>query len=141
MPYVEILAPRAAEPNKRLVVGAVTNGIVESFGVAASTVTIYFQPVDSADYAHEGRLGYGNSGDGAGPRVFVKVHAYRRSVDMRRAVAEAMTPALAACFATTTANVAIYFIDRERDEVAHDGHMASDEAEVEAEAKAEASAK
>jgi hypothetical protein len=38
-----------------------------------------------------------------------------------------MTPALAACFDTPAHNVAIYFLDRERDEVAHEGHLASDE--------------
>ena len=41
--------------------------------------------------------------------------------------AEAVTPALASCFDTTGHNVAVYFLDRERDEVAHDGHLASDE--------------
>lgn len=124
MPYVEILAPRAAESRKRVVAAAVTGGIVESFGVAPSTVTIYFQPVASDDYAHEGVLGYGM----AGARVFVKVHAYRRSLDERRAVAASITQALATCFDTPGHNVAVYFLDRERDEVAHDGHMASDEA-------------
>ena len=49
----------------------------------------------------------------------------QQSVD--NAVAEAVTPALAACFDTTGHNVAVYFLDRERDEVAHDGHLASDE--------------
>jgi len=123
MPYVEILAPRAAESNKRVVTTAVTDGIVASFGVDPSTVTIYFQPVEDGDYAHEGALGYGD----APARIFVKVHAYARSMEARRAVAQALTPALADCFGTTTANVAIYFLDRTRDEVAHDGHMASDE--------------
>ncbi len=126
MPYVEILAPRAAASKKRIAAAAVTDGIVASFEVDPSTVTIYFQPVDAEDYAHEGALGYGT----AAARVFVKVHAYRRDVEARRRVAQALTPAIAACFATTTANVAIYFIDREHDEVAHDGHMASDHAPV-----------
>ena len=123
MPYIEILAPRAAAAEKRQLTQAVTDGIVRSFGVAPSTVTIYFLVVDADDYAHAGDFGL----PPAGARVFVKVHAYRRSADQRRAVAEAMTPALAACFDTPAHNVAIYFLDRERDEVAHDGHLASDE--------------
>ncbi|MBN8748003.1 Uncharacterised protein [Xylophilus ampelinus] len=123
MPYVEILAPRADSSRKRELAGVVTRGIVDGFGVAPSTVTIYFQPIERADYAHEGELGQPD----AGSRVFVKVHAYRRTPDERRAVAEAVTPALAACFDTTGHNVAVYFLDRERDEVAHDGHLASDE--------------
>ncbi len=124
MPYVEILAPRAAPAAKRQLVQAVTDGIVRGFDVAPSTVTIYFVPVGTDDYAHAGEFGL----PPAGARVFVKLHAYRRSADQRRAVAEAMTPAIAACFDTPAHNVAIYFIDRERDEVAHEGHLASDEA-------------
>ena len=124
MPYIEILAPRAAAAEKRQLTQAVTDGIVRSFGVAPSTVTIYFVALGADDYAHAGDFGL----PPAGARVFVKVHAYRRHADQRRAVAEAMTPALAACFDTPAHNVAIYFLDRERDEVAHEGHLASDEA-------------
>ncbi|MFT3720944.1 tautomerase family protein [Pseudorhodoferax sp.] len=124
MPYVEILAPRADTARKRELAGVVTRGIVDGFGVLPSTVTIYFQPVEGADYAHAGALGLPEAG---GSRVFVKVHAYRRSPQERRAVAAAVTPALAACFDTSSPNVAVYFLDRERDEVAHDGHLASDE--------------
>lgn len=124
MPYVEILAPRAAAAEKRQLTRAVTDGIVRGFGVEPSTVTIYFLALGTDDYAHAGTFGL----PPAGARVFVKLHAYRRSADQRRAVAEAMTPALAACFDTPAHNVAIYFIDRERDEVAHEGHLASDEA-------------
>lgn len=124
MPYIEILAPRAADADKRKATEAITDGIVRGFGVVPSTVTLYFLPIAIGDYAHAGAFGL----PPAGARVFVKVHAYRRSADQRRAVAEAMTPAIAACFDTAAHNVAIYFIDRERDEVAHDGHLASDEA-------------
>ena len=93
MPYIEILAPRAAAAEKRQLTQAVTDGIVRSFGVAPSTVTIYFLAVGADDYAHAGDFGL----PPASARVFVKVHAYRRHADQRRAVAEAMTPALAAC--------------------------------------------
>jgi len=123
MPYVEILGPRANESRKREVAGVITRGIVDSFGVVPSTVTIYFQPIEAENYAHEGSLGH----QGAGARIFVKVHAYRRTPAERRAVANAVTPAIAACFDTPGHNVAVYFLDRERDEVAHDGHLASDE--------------
>ena len=123
MPYIEILAPRAAAAEKRQLTQAVTDGIVRGFGVTPSTVTIYFVPVGTDDYAHAGNFGL----PPAGARVFVKVHAFRRDAARRRAAAEAMTPALAACFDTPAPNVAIYFRDRERDEVAHEGHLASDD--------------
>ena len=127
MPYLEILAPSAPETRKRAASRALTDGVVTSFGVEPSTVTLYFMPVAPHDYAHEGQLGHDGAGEGS--RVFVMVHAYRRTPAQRRALAAAITPALAACFATSGGNVAVYFLDRERDEVAHDGHLASDEAE------------
>ncbi|RZM03674.1 MAG: hypothetical protein EOP73_04770 [Variovorax sp.] len=123
MPYLEILAPRAPAAARRELVRIATDAVVRGFGVAASTVTIYFVPIGADDYAHAGESGL----PPAGARVFVKVHAYRRDAGRRRATAEAMTPALAACFDTGAHNVAIYFLDRERDEVAHEGHLASDE--------------
>ena len=125
MPYLEILAPRASDSNKRTASRALTDGVVESFAVSPSTVTLYFLPVEAANYAHEGHLGH--DGGGEGQRVFVTVHAYRRTIAERRALAAAITQPLAECFATSSHNVAIYFLDRDRDEVAHDGHMASDE--------------
>lgn len=124
MPYLEILAPAASPAAKRVFAKAATDAVVRGFGVKPSTVTLYFVPLAIDDYAHEGLLGAPASGS----RVFVKVHAYRRSVDERRAVAAALTPALATCFDTTPQQVAVYFLDREQDEVAHEGHMASDEA-------------
>lgn len=122
MPYIEILAPSASDAHKRVAVKAITKSIRDGFSVELSTVTIYFAPIAAGDYAHAGSLGV----PGTAPRVFVKVHAYRRSLAERRAVAVAMTPAIAECFGTAIGNVAIYFIDREREEVAHGGHMVCD---------------
>lgn len=123
MPYIEILCPSAPAADKQRAATAVTDGIVRAFDVSPATVTVFFQTVASDDYAHEGRHGH----DGRGMRIFVKVHAYRRSPEARRDAARHLTPALATCFRTPSADVAIYFLDRERDEVAHDGHLASDE--------------
>jgi phenylpyruvate tautomerase PptA (4-oxalocrotonate tautomerase family) len=123
MPYLEILAPTASAARKQALVTAVTDGIVAAFGVSPATVTIYFLPIADADYGHEGRLG---ASDG-GPRVFAKLHAYRRELPARRAAASVLTEAIAACFDMPSHNVAVYFMDRALDEVAHDGHMACDE--------------
>jgi phenylpyruvate tautomerase PptA (4-oxalocrotonate tautomerase family) len=100
----------------------VTDSIVDAFDVSPATVTVYFLPIDDAHYGHEGRMGAGPEG----ARVFAKLHAYRRELPARRAVAVAVTQAIATCFNTPSHNVALYFMDRARDEVAHDGHMASD---------------
>ncbi|MDB5849915.1 MAG: hypothetical protein JWP29_3667 [Rhodoferax sp.] len=122
MPYLEILAPVASEASKQMLVTAVTDSIVAAFDVPPATVTVYFLPIDNAHYGHAGRMGAGAEG----ARVFAKLHAYRRELPARRVVAASVTQAIAACFATPSHNVALYFMDRERDEVAHDGHMACD---------------
>jgi len=123
MPYLEILAPSATAAKKQALVTAVTDGIVSAFGVSPATVTVYFLPIHDADYGHEGRLGAGD----AGARVFAKLHAYRRELPARRAAAAVVTEAIATCFDMPSRNVAVYFMDRALDEVAHDGHMACDE--------------
>lgn len=123
MPYLEILAPSASAEKKQTLVTAVTDGIVSAFGVSPATVTVYFLPIANTDYGHEGRLGAGD----AGARVFAKLHAYRRDLPARRAAAGVLTHAIAACFDMPSHNVAVYFMDRALDEVAHDGHMACDE--------------
>lgn len=123
MPYLEILGPRIGEDEKRAAVRAVTEAIVSAFSVSPSTVTLYFLAVDPEDYGHAGMLRPGANG----PRVFAKLHAYRRGITERRAAATGVTHALADCFATSPDHIAVYFIDRTADEVAHGGRMACDD--------------
>ncbi len=123
MPYVEIIGPRTDAANRQILVSAVTDGIVASFGVSPSIVTVYFLSIDADDYGHEGRLGF----DRGGARIFVKVHAYRRGLAEKRAVATAFSQQVADCFDTPVHNVGVYFIDRESNEVAHGGRMACDD--------------
>ncbi|GAA5236277.1 hypothetical protein FOZ76_24420 [Verticiella sediminum] len=123
MPYLEILASPAPAARKRTAVQALTRSLVEHFGVSPQTVTVFFVATREDDYAHAGQLGETT----VGQRVFAKLHAYPRHLTQRRAVVAAMTPVLAACFCTSPANVAIYFLDRARDEVAHGGTLVCDE--------------
>jgi len=122
MPYVEILAPPLGEEARRKVAAAVTEGLCEAFSVGPGTVTLYFLDIAPGAYAHAGAVGAE-----AGPqRILVKVHAYRRGVEARRAAAAALTAPLAALYGTVPKTLAVYFLDRARDEVAHGGHLASD---------------
>lgn len=123
MPYLEILGPRVGVSEKRAAVAAVTEAIVSAFLVQPATVTVYFLAVADEDYGHAGALGTG----ARDMRVFAKLHAYRRGVAERRAAAAGVTRALARCFATAPADVAVYFMDRMPDEVAHAGAMACDD--------------
>lgn len=120
MPFVEILAP-PREPRVRAAAArAVTDAIVTGFEVARETVTIYTLGVASEDYAHAGEVG----DDGRGQRIFVKIHAFRRSLAQRAAVAASVTGAVAAAYEVEPELVAVYFLDRAPDEVAHGGRLA-----------------
>jgi phenylpyruvate tautomerase PptA (4-oxalocrotonate tautomerase family) len=122
MPYVEVLAPPAPPDRKASLAKSVTDGLMSAFDVSAQTITLYFLPVAPGDYAHAGEMGV----PGASQRILLKVHAFRRSAAERRAAAVALTRSVCAAYGVAGADVAVYFLDRERDEVAHDSKLASD---------------
>jgi len=93
-----------------------------SFGVGAETITLYFLPIAPGDYAHAGEMG----SQGTRQRILLKVHAFRRSEAERRAAAIALTRSVCTVYGVPGSDVAAYFLDREKDEVAHDSKLASD---------------
>ena len=122
MPYVEILAPPAPPQSKVALAKAITDGLMTSFGVGAETITLYFLPIAPGDYAHAGEMG----SQGTRQRILLKVHAFRRSEAERRAAAIALTRSVCTAYGVPGTDVATYFLDREKDEVAHDSKLASD---------------
>jgi phenylpyruvate tautomerase PptA (4-oxalocrotonate tautomerase family) len=115
MPYVEILAPPAPPQSKAALAKSITDGLMSSFGVGAETITLFFVPIMPGDYAHAGEMG----SQGTGQRILLKVHAFRRSEAER-------TRSVCNAYGVPGADVAAYFFDREKDEVAHDSKLASD---------------
>ena len=140
MPYLEILALKlrlgqdndptdtyALRDARSALSRDMTAAVVSAFSVLPATVTLFFIPLNEEAYAHEGELAADmSSDDPRRHRIFVKVHAYARSIDQRRALAVALTPLLACHYGASLDKVAIYFIDRTFDEVAHGGQMAVD---------------
>ena len=122
MPYVEILAPPAPPRNKAVLARSITDGLMSTFGVDAQTITLYFLPIAPDDYAHAGEMGSQDTGQ----RILLKVHAFRRSEAERRAAAIALTRSVCTAYSAPGSDIAVYFIDREKDEVAHDSKLASD---------------
>ncbi|WP_429497105.1 tautomerase family protein [Robbsia andropogonis] len=123
MPYLEIISPLLPAETKQRISRSVTEAVVAAFDVKAVTVTVFFQPLESSDYAHAGKLWYE---DGRPVRVLIKVHAYRRDVDARRRAAAHITAGFNDACAPMVTDTAVYFFDRDLDEVAHDGMLASD---------------
>ena len=64
--------------------------------------------------------------DGISQRILLKVHAFRRSEAERRAAAAALTRSVCTAYGVPGTDVATYFLDREKHEVAHDSKLASD---------------
>jgi phenylpyruvate tautomerase PptA (4-oxalocrotonate tautomerase family) len=122
MPYVEILAPPAPPQNKACLAKSITDDLMSSFGVGAQTITLYFLPIAPGDYAHAGEMG----SQGNRQRILLKVHAFRRTEAERRAAAVALTRSVCTAYGVPGTDVATYFLDREKDEVAHDSRLASD---------------
>src|ERR1700756_5046953 len=115
MPYVEVIAPPASRQSKALLAKAVTDSLMSAFGVGANTVTLYFLPITPEDYAHAGEIG----AEGASQRILLKVHAFRRSQAERRAAAVGLTRSVCNAYGVPGDDVAVYFLDRDRSEVAH----------------------
>jgi phenylpyruvate tautomerase PptA (4-oxalocrotonate tautomerase family) len=122
MPYVEVLAPPAPPQSKAALTRSVTDGLISAFSVGADTVTLYFLPIARGDYAHAGEI----SPQGKGQRILLKVHAFRRGEAERRAAAAALTRGVCTAYGVPGDDVAVYFIDRDPSEVAHDSKLASD---------------
>jgi phenylpyruvate tautomerase PptA (4-oxalocrotonate tautomerase family) len=122
MPYVEILAPPVPSNAKAQLARAITDGLTSAFDVSPRMVTLFFLPIAASDYAHAGELGT----QGGRQRILLKVHAFRRSTSARRVAAAALTKATCMACNADGADIAVYFFDREKDEVAHDSRLTSD---------------
>ena len=122
MPYVEVLAPQVPSDRKAALARSVTDGLMTAFGVTADTVTLYFLPISPDDYAHAGEFGPQD----ARMRILLKVHAFRRSEAERRAASIALTRGVCSAYGVPGDDVAVYFLDRDKSEVAHDSKLASD---------------
>lgn len=121
MPFIEITGAAHGEAQRRRLGARLTESLADAFGISPGIITIYFTPVAARDYAHAGVL--------APPgeiRSFLKVHAFRRDVALKRRAAQVMTAAVVEATQSDPKNVAIYFFDREPEEVAHGGVLACD---------------
>jgi phenylpyruvate tautomerase PptA (4-oxalocrotonate tautomerase family) len=122
MPYIEVLAPPAPPERKAALARSLTDGLTSAFGIEADIVTLYFLPIAAEDYAHAGTLGP----QGAAQRILLKVHAFRRSESERRAAAIALTRGVCIAYGVPGDDVAVYFLDRDKSEVAHNATLTSD---------------
>lgn len=122
MPFLEVAIFDQHKSERPVLAQRLTDAVAEAFGIEPDIISIYFTALTDQDYAHAGVHAPGTSDQ----RILVKLHAFRRDVAKRRAVASAMTNAIASTLGTRPENIAVYFLDRDPDEVAHAGALASD---------------
>lgn len=121
MPFIEITGSDQSEDERRRLCQRLTAGLSEAFGISGEIVTIYFHPVAPSGYAHAGVL--------APPgemRSFLKVHAFQRDTSLKRRAAQLLTAAFVDVTGSEAKNVVVYFFDRDPQDVAHGGVLASD---------------
>lgn len=121
MPFIEITGVDHEDALRRRLSARLTGDLAEAFDISREIVTVYFQTIEPRDYAHAGELA-----PPAETRTFLKVHAFRRDVAMKRRAAKAMTDAFVATTGVDPKNVVIYFFDRDPQDVAHGGTLACD---------------
>ena len=122
MPFLEIF-DFTDEPEKREAAGrSMTEALCEAYGIKPDIVTCYFLSFGYQAYMHAGKF----PGTPAEKRIFVKVHAFQRSLGLRRRAARVMTDAAALAYGVDAATVAIYFFDHATENVAHNGILACD---------------
>jgi phenylpyruvate tautomerase PptA (4-oxalocrotonate tautomerase family) len=122
MPFLEVF-DFAEQVEAREAAGRrMTETLCEAYGIKPEIVTCYFVGFSANAYVHAGK----KSEKLEDKRIFIKVHAFARSVDLRRVAARTMTEAAAAAYGVPASAIAIYFFDRSAEDVAHGGILASD---------------
>ncbi len=122
MPFLDITVFEHTAEQRRELSARATEALTEAWQISPDIVTLYYQVLRDSDCAHAGALVPANQA-----RVFVKVHAFPRAVALKRDAAAAMTRAFAEVLQLPPKAIAIYFLDRERHDVAHGGVLATDE--------------
>lgn len=122
MPFIEVSALEGRVTDKPAAARALTRGLCDAFSIDANIVTTFFFDVSSTNFAHGGIV----APKGSTNTVFVKVHALKRSRDLRRKAAAELTHALCETNNIDAPDIAIYFLERAEDECAHGGWLISD---------------
>jgi len=122
MPFIEIQAPPVDREARAALARGATEALVASYAVDPGIVTTYFIDIDPVNYAHGGELG----GPSEAQRVFVKVYAFSRPIERRRAAARSITDAICGVTGWAGKNVIVYFLEVTPAAAAHAGLLQSD---------------
>ena len=122
MPFIEVYDFADQATRRPEAARLITDILGRHANAPASTVVIYFLPRTAETYAYGGPMG----DDAERRRLFIKAHLLPRSPDVRRATAKALCEALSSLYAMPLEHTAVYFLERQTDEIAHGGVLESD---------------
>jgi phenylpyruvate tautomerase PptA (4-oxalocrotonate tautomerase family) len=122
MPFFEVFDFAGTPDRRGKATRLMTKALEEAYGIGPEIISAYFIDVSQNSYGHEGAF----PADPDNQRIFVKVHAFRRPDNLRRIAARTLTDAVAEAYEAPPKNVAVYFFDRDPDQVSHAGLLASD---------------
>ena len=122
MPFLELTLFEHTRAQRSGLSQGLTNAVVQAWAIGADIVTLYFQVLGDDECAHAGALVPARD-----MRVFIKVHAFPRTLLQKREAARAMTQVVAEVLQLPPKSVAIYFLDRPHQDVSHAGVLAVDE--------------
>jgi len=119
MPFVEVFDFSPTPQVRQTAAQRMTQALCEAWQIGPQTVAIYFVGMDAHSYAHGAQDATTRQ-----QKMFVKVHAFRRTTTARSQAARGLTDALVDAYGITQDTIAIYFLERAPDEVAHAGVLA-----------------
>lgn len=120
MPFIEMQGPPVDRALRAELARGATDALVAAFAIRPETVVSTFIDVDAERYAFGGAIAERPQ------KVFVKVYAFPRPIELRRRAARAMTDAICSASGWEGENVIVYFLEVPPDAAAHAGVLQND---------------
>jgi phenylpyruvate tautomerase PptA (4-oxalocrotonate tautomerase family) len=121
MAFIEIVGFDVSDERRSLISQRITEELTRILDVSSDTISIYYFSVKPAHYAHAGSVS-----STVRQRIFIKVHLLARSGSILRAAAKSIAEVVATELQHDPRDIAVYFLIRQPEEVAHGGILESD---------------
>jgi len=117
MPFIEVIDHQPSEETRALATRGMTDGLCEAWGIKPEIVTVYYFSTPDYSFGHAGKHGkYAEKF-----RIFIKVHAFPRSADLKAAAARTLTDSVTAAYGFDPKSVIVYFLDTDPADAFHGG--------------------
>jgi len=122
MPFIEVFDFEATPTQREVATKRLTEGLCMAYDISPAIVSIYFFDVSARGYGHAGQF----HDQASVNRIFIKIHAFRRTeADRMEAATRITDAAMQAYGATSPKQIVVYFLDRDPSEVSHGGILES----------------